>query len=280
MQTQTNLHKQIAQFYDQSSGLWEAVWGEHMHHGYWNGPDDAKSPKQAQIDLMEELIRLAPRLSPGSRVLDMGCGIGGSSTYLAQRYGFDVTGITLSPVQAERARERAKSLGLESKVNFQVTNALKTPFATHSFDLIWSLESGEHMADKKQFLEECYRLLKPGGTLLFATWCCKDGALTAREEKILTEIYRMYHLPYVLSIEAYDQLMEDVGFMPVHSLDWSREVEKFWDLVIDSSLNPAILGRIFQSGWLVVQGALAMRLMRQGYRRGIVRYGVLTGVKA
>jgi tocopherol O-methyltransferase len=279
MQTQTNLHKQIAQFYDQSSGLWEAVWGEHMHHGYWNGPDDAKSPKQAQIDLMEELIRLAPRLSPGSRVLDMGCGIGGSSTYLAQRYGFDVTGITLSPVQAERAGERAKSLGLESKVNFQVTNALKTPFATHSFDLIWSLESGEHMADKKQFLEECYRLLKPGGTLLFATWCCKDGALTAREEKILAEIYRMYHLPYVLSIEAYDQLMEDVGFMPVHSLDWSREVEKFWDLVIDSSLNPAILGRIFQSGWLVVQGALAMRLMRQGYRRGIVRYGVLTGVK-
>ena len=93
MQTQTNLHKRIAQFYDQSSGLWEAVWGEHMHHGYWYGPKDAKSPKQAQIDLIEELIRLAPGLSSDSRVLDMGCGIGGSSTYLAQRYGFDVTGI-------------------------------------------------------------------------------------------------------------------------------------------------------------------------------------------
>jgi tocopherol O-methyltransferase len=279
MQTQKKLHQQIAQFYDQSSGLWEAVWGEHMHHGYWHGPKDVKSPKQAQIDLIEELIRLAPELSPGSRVLDMGCGIGGSSTYLALRYGFDVTGITLSPVQAKRAGERAKSLGLEQQVNFQVANALETPFATHSFDLIWSLESGEHMADKKQFLEEGYRLLKPGGTLLFATWCCKDGAFTPREEKILAEIYRMYHLPYVLSIEAYDQLMRGVGFQKVRSLDWSREVEKFWDLVIDSSLNPAILGRIFQSGWLVVQGALAMRLMRQGYRRGIVRYGVLTGVK-
>jgi tocopherol O-methyltransferase len=279
MQTQTNLHRQIAQFYDQSSGLWEAVWGEHMHHGYWNGPHDAKSPKQAQIDLIEELIRLAP-LSPGSRVLDMGCGIGGSSTYLAQHYGFDVTGITLSPVQAERAGARAKSLGLEQQVRFQVANALEAPFEDNSFDLIWSLESGEHMADKKQCLKECYRLLKPGGTLLFATWCCKDGALTAREEKILAEIYRMYHLPYVLSIEAYDQLMADVGFQQVCSLDWSQEVEKFWDLVIDSSLNVAILGRILQSGGIVVQGALAMRLMRQGYRRGIVRYGVLTGAKA
>ncbi len=280
MQTQTNLHQQIAQFYDQSSGLWEAVWGEHMHHGYWNGPNDVKSPKQAQIDLIEELIQLAPGLSPGNRVLDMGCGIGGSSTYLAQRYGFNVTGITLSPVQAKRAEERTKSLGLEQQVNFQVANALETPFEANSFDLIWSLESGEHMADKKQCLEECYRLLKPGGTLLFATWCCKDGVLTAREEKILSEIYRMYHLPYVLSIEAYDQLIDSIGFKQVHSLDWSREVEKFWDLVIDSSLNPAILGRIVQSGGIVVQGALAMRLMRQGYRRGIVRYGVLTGVKA
>jgi tocopherol O-methyltransferase len=280
MQTQKNLHEQIAQFYDQSSGLWEAVWGEHMHHGYWEGPNDGKSPKQAQIDLIEQLIRLAPKLSPGSRVLDMGCGIGGSSTYLAQRYGFDVTGITLSPVQAKRAGERAKNLGLEQQVNFQVANALATPFSDNSFDLIWSLESGEHMADKKQFLEECYRILKPGGTLLFATWCCKEGTLSAREEKILSEIYRMYHLPYVLSIEAYDQLMESTGFGQVKNFDWSREVEKFWDLVIDSSLNPAIIGRIFQSGWIVVQGALAMRLMRQGYRRGIVHYGVLTGVKA
>ena len=280
MQTQKNLHEQIAQFYDQSSGLWEAVWGEHMHHGYWEGPQDAKSSKQAQIDLIEQLIGLAPKLSSGSRVLDMGCGIGGSSTYLAQRYGVEVTGITLSPVQAKRAGERAKNLGLEQQVNFQVANALETPFDDNSFDLIWSLESGEHMADKKQFLEECYRILKPGGTLLFATWCCKDGVLSAREEKILSEIYRMYHLPYVLSIEAYDQLMESTGFEQVKNFDWSREVEKFWDLVIDSSLNPAVIGRIFQSGWIVVQGALAMRLMRQGYRRGIVHYGVLTGVKA
>lgn len=280
MQTQKNLHEQIAQFYDQSSGLWEAVWGEHMHHGYWDGPNDDKSSKQAQIDLVEQLIGLAPKLSSGSRVLDMGCGIGGSSTYLAQRYGFEVTGITLSPVQAQRAGERAKSLGIEQQVNFQVANALETPFESNSFDLIWSLESGEHMADKKQFLAECYRILKPGGTLLFATWCCKDGALSAREEKILSEIYRMYHLPYVLSIEAYDQLMESTGFEQVKNFDWSRKVEKFWDLVIDSSLNPAVIGRIFQSGWIVVQGALAMRLMRQGYRRGIVHYGVLTGVKA
>lgn len=58
-----------------------------------------------------------------------------------------------------------------SKVNYQVADALHQPFRDGQFDLIWSMESGEHMPDKAQFISELTRVCKPGGKILIVTWC-------------------------------------------------------------------------------------------------------------
>ena len=167
----SNLSQQIQQFYDASSSLWEQIWGEHMHHGYYGGRGrEKKDRRQAQIDLIEEVLDWAG-VEEAKEILDVGCGIGGSSLYLAQKYKANVSGITLSPVQASRGTERAVEAGLETMVQFQVADALNMPFADNSFDFVWSMESGEHMPDKEKFMAECYRVLKPGGTFLMATWC-------------------------------------------------------------------------------------------------------------
>jgi tocopherol O-methyltransferase len=166
----TSLSDQIQSFYDASSGLWESIWGEHMHHGYY-GPTGTvrKDRRQAQIDLIDECLRWA-NVTQAAEILDCGCGIGGSALELATRFNAKVTGITLSPVQANRATERAEATGLAGNTapcaQFQVANALQTPFADESFDFIWSMESGEHMPNKAGFLQECHRILKPGGKLL------------------------------------------------------------------------------------------------------------------
>ena len=83
-------------------------------------------------------------------IVDVGCGIGGSSRYLARKYQAKVNSITLSPVQVQRAVDITAKQGLTELVHFQVANALKQPFQDGSFDLVWSMESGEHMPDKKQ----------------------------------------------------------------------------------------------------------------------------------
>lgn len=102
-----DLYQQIQQFYDASSGLWEEIWGEHMHHGYYGrGGTYRLNRRQAQIDLIEELLAWAEgdtSNNPPSTILDLGCGIGGSSLYLAEKLGAQVTGISLSPVQIKRA---------------------------------------------------------------------------------------------------------------------------------------------------------------------------------
>lgn len=287
----STLYQQIQQFYDASSPLWERVWGEHMHHGYygWQG-QLKKERRQAQIDLIEEFLSwgMGEGLTSGefnqANILDVGCGIGGSTLYLAQKFQAYGTGITLSPVQANRAIERAEAAGLSQQVQFQVANALEMPFADGSFDLVWSLESGEHMPNKIQFLRECYRVLKPGGLFLMATWCHRPvgggaGELTDDERKHLAEIYRVYALPYVISLPEYEAIATRIGFQNIETADWSKAVAPFWDVVIDSAFNiESIIGLLF-SGWTTIQAALSLGLMSRGYQDGLIQFGLLRGTK-
>ncbi|MFN7853596.1 MAG: class I SAM-dependent methyltransferase, partial [Dolichospermum sp.] len=133
------LYKQIQEFYDASSSLWEQIWGEHMHHGYY-GVDgkQVKERRQAQIDLIEELLKWA-NVKSAENILDVGCGIGGSSLYLADKFGANATGITLSPVQAARATERAVAMKLRHKTRFMVAHAQEMRFEDNSCDVVWSL---------------------------------------------------------------------------------------------------------------------------------------------
>ena len=114
----------IAGFYDRSSKLWEDVWGEHMHHGYYN-PPNRTDHQQAQIDLIDEVLKWAGVSDEEDKkpksVVDVGCGIGGSSRHIARKYGCTANGITLSPYQANRGNELAVEQGLQNKCSFQVS---------------------------------------------------------------------------------------------------------------------------------------------------------------
>ncbi|MEA5532858.1 methyltransferase domain-containing protein [Crocosphaera sp. XPORK-15E] len=280
----STLSQQIAQFYDTSSELWEKIWGEHMHHGYYGRAGNYKiNRRQAQIDLIEELLLWA-KVKTVSNFLDVGCGIGGSTLYLAEKFNATATGITLSPVQANRATERAYGVKLNEKTQFQVADALNMPFPDNQFDLVWSLESGEHMPDKQKFFQECYRVLKPGGTFICATWCHRPtnswaGELTADEKRHLQEIYRVYCLPYVISLPEYETIARDCGLKNIRVDDWSIAVAPFWQVVIDSALDLPAIVSLLNSGWTTIEGALSLGLMRHGYERGLIRFGILCGQK-
>jgi tocopherol O-methyltransferase len=286
------LYQRIQQFYDASSGLWEQIWGEHMHHGYY-GLDGSqrKDRRQAQIDLIDELLVWGGVEAPRT-ILDVGCGIGGSTLYLAERYCAKATGITLSPVQAERASQRAQEAKLDYNTapcaQFLVADAQAMPFADNSFDLVWSLESGEHMPNKAQFLQECWRVLKPSGLLLMATWCHRPvlsadrkvaQPLTNDELQHLARIYEVYCLPYVISLTEYAAIAQDIGFHQIRTADWSTAVAPFWQLVIDSALTPMALWGLLRSGWGTIRAALSLGLMSRGYERGLIRYGLLCATK-
>lgn len=283
---QSSLAQRIQMFYDESSQLWEQVWGEHMHHGYYGADRPTNNPQEAQRVLIEKILDWGEVLNTSfesmpQSILDVGCGIGGSTLYLASKYRASAVGITLSPVQAARAMVRAETAGLAGHVGFQVADALAMPFEDHSFDLVWSLESGEHMPDKEQFLRECCRVLKPGGRFIMATWCHRTAQppLTVSEKDHLAQLYRLYHLPYVISLADYETLAQVLPLQELKTADWSETVAPFWNDVVKSALNPQVLLGILTAGWKTIEGAIAIPLMMEGYRTGLIRYGLLTGVK-
>jgi tocopherol O-methyltransferase len=109
--TRSNHKPRIIEHYDIVSPFYRSLWGDHLHHGYWIRGDGSK--EKAQLQLAEHLAQLA-NIKPGSDILDVGCGFGASSVYLAQCYGCNVTGITISPVQVEIATQSAAANGFNA----------------------------------------------------------------------------------------------------------------------------------------------------------------------
>ncbi|KAH7423207.1 hypothetical protein KP509_12G044000 [Ceratopteris richardii] len=290
--TFSELNEGIAHFYDSSSGVWEDIWGEHMHHGYY----DPGLPLQAafsvnhgdaQVRMIEESLKWAeiPEVdSRPQRIIDVGCGIGGSSRHLARKYGAEVIGITLSPRQAQRATSITSAAGLSSKVSFQVADALNQPFPDSHFDFVWSMESGEHMPDKQKFMAELVRVTRPGGRILIVTWCHREllageESLKPNEEELLKRICDAYYLPAWCPASKYTSLAHSMGLQDVKSDDWTQYITLFWPAVILSAFSFRGISGLFKSGWTTIKGALAMYYMVKGYNSGLIKFALITARK-
>ena len=272
-----DLNSRIRNFYDTSTPLWLDVWGEHMHHGYY-GPDGkaSKNDRQAQLDLMEALLGWGG-VEGASHILDAGCGVGGSARFLARRFGSRVYGLTLSPVQARRARQYNEAAGLARQIDIEVRDMLSLGAGDGPFDLIWSLESAEHIADKTALMKLFYERLAPGGRLLMATWCRRPlpPPLSGAEKRMLDRIYRWYHLPPMIAMPELAALAREAGFSSVQTDDWSRAVAPFWGAVIRSAIHWRSLLGLFRAGWSTWRGAWAMQYMQRGFREQLIQFAVL-----
>lgn len=289
----SELNEGIAHFYDTSSGVWEDIWGEHMHHGYYDTGLPRKAAqsvnhREAQIRMIEESLKWAGISEEGEtkpqRIIDVGCGIGGSSRHLARKYGAEVIGITLSPRQASRAAKITSDAGLSSKVSFQVADALNQPFPDKHFDFVWSMESGEHMPDKEKFMSELVRVTKPGGRILIVTWCHREllpneEALKPDEQKLLKKVCDAYYLPAWCAPSKYVNLAQTMGLKDIKSADWTDRITSFWPAVISSALSVKGMLGLFKSGWTTIKGAMAMMHMVKGYNSGLIKFALITARK-
>ena len=226
-----------------ADGILEYYWGEHIHLGYYSAEEMEAGYKkkdfiQAKYDFIDEMMKFGD-IDPekgfkgGAKVLDVGCGFGGTSRYLAKALGPDsqVTGITLSPKQVERGTELAQEQGVPN-VKFMVKDALKMDFADNSFDVVWACESGEHMPDKKAYINEMMRVLKPGGKFVMACWCQRDeskGAFDKRDKRDLNYLYEEWSHPFFVSIETFANFIGETGVMgPVKTANWVDETIASW----------------------------------------------------
>jgi tocopherol O-methyltransferase len=267
----------IASFWDQISEGWRIIWGPHIHHGFYEN-DRMLTPLQAQEILMHKLAAKL-EISAQSKILDVGCGMGGSSLYLAGNYGANVTGITLSCKQKEIAEKQARESQTQ-QVNFKIEDALSlASFENNSFDIVWSLESCEQFYDKALFLQQAFRVLKPGGQLMLATWCSGHEEYADKLAKKYAKLCREFDLPYMPTMAHYRKILENQHFEVKEILDWSAQVQKSWDVGISLVNVMGLLKMLKLGGWRGLRFARQIKLMRDGFYDGRVKYGVFIAKK-
>lgn len=146
----------------------EKSFGRHVHWGYWPEPAEARCDDEDYAEAAErltlELCAMA-EVRAGDRVLDAGCGFGGTLASLNERLGgMDLAGLNIDGRQLERARRQVIPLG-DNRVSFCQGDACRLPFADGSFDRLLAVECIFHFPSREQFFAEACRVLRPGGTL-------------------------------------------------------------------------------------------------------------------
>jgi len=266
---------QVRKHYDRLSFLYRALWGEHLHHGYWNGNE---SIAQAQVQLMEELVRSAA-IPRGATVLDIGCGVGGSALWLAQQFDCRVTGITISPVQARMAARKARALGLSSQLRFLVQDVNHWQPEPSSVDVVWIMESSEHFPNKNEFFARCASAIKPGGTLAVCAWLRRDGSMQDGEQQLLATIAEAMMSASLDSLSSYRQWMRDAGLTVTVADDITRHVEATWAHCSRIAANPALKFLVRFTGAPTRHFVNAFPLMEQAYSTGAMAFGLFVAKK-
>ena len=266
----------VREHYDRLSFFYRALWGEHIHHGYW---ENSETPSSAQEKLIERLATLAC-IKPGSRVLDVGCGLGGSSLWLARHLNCSVLGLNISTVQVSMAKEKARVEGLDGRAEFRVFDANHLDLPTESFDVIWVIECSEHITDKAQFISDCARVLKKGGTLALCAWLKSESLSSPGGEQLVSDVCQGMLCPGLATLQDYTQCMRASGLQLLEASDITQHVKETWTRCEEVVRRQEIKALIGAADERTRQFVDTFSLMREAFESGAMGYGMFAAVKA
>ncbi len=272
----------VASSYDSWTNdfLLEKLWGEHIHLGFYKTPYKLNDFKKAKVEFVHELVEWSGlnKLPKGSRILDVGCGIGGSSRILARDYGFDVLGISISPSQIKRATELTPR---DVNCKFVVMDALDLKLSQGSFDGVWSVEAGPHMPDKQLFADEMLRVLRPGGLLAIADWnrrSVKGKPLSIFERFILNQLLNQWTHPEFSSINGFKNNLLNSPYFggSVETSDWTKFTIHSWnDSIFEGFRRPGVFLKLGPNSLLKgLKEIPTIIMMRWAFAHGLMQFGV------
>lgn len=216
----------IGRHYDSITDGWRYIFGDNFHFGYFKTPGDDLD--RATDNLTDEMASLC-KLTPGTKILDAGCGIGAPAAYLYDKFGSDITGISVSNKGIDLANSRIQGEQYQGKMRFMVADMTVTGFADESFDVIWVMESSHLIKNKGLLFDEFHRLLKPGGSVLLS------DVIRGNRLNLMVKLQNIFKLinnvksfgkGKVETPEHYAKLLRASGYKNIYSRNISNEVEK------------------------------------------------------
>ena len=228
---------------DVARRLWSTADACAIHYGFHDATH-ARTHGEALIHENRVLAELAG-IGRGDEVLDAGCGVGGSSIWLAEHIGARATGISIAPRHIEHAMRNAERRGVSDRVTFRVADYAATGFADESFDVVWGCESFSHAADKNALLREAYRVLRPGGRIIIADGFQCRPARDASEQALYDQFIQGFGVFTTQFWDDYPSALEAARFTNVQRWEKSDAIRPaarrlWWMGVLSAPVAPVL----------------------------------------
>lgn len=251
-----------------------------IHYGFYD--NSARSFDEAAINCNRVLAR-ALGVKLGDHVIDAGCGIGGTSIWLAENVGCNMLAVNIQPMHIEIGRRQVEARGLADRVRFLEADFTRIDAPSASFDALFSIEGLGHGPDKQAFFNEAARLLKPGGRLVVFDYFTKEGDLTLAEERRVSKFKAGWAMPSLPRVSSYRQLATRAGFGNLNWIDTTTNV-------LPASRRMALLSsmalpRTYYRVWRgkrppsVLGNRLSAWLQYRLFRRRTLFYGILSATR-
>ncbi len=219
-------NQEVESYYDQTEIHYRRFWKldkiMSLHYGVWDA--STKSLAEAMLNTNKQLM-LRAGIQKEHHVLDAGCGVGGSSIYMAKHVGCKATGITLSKKQTVTAANYAAREGVSDLVDFQQQDYTNTNFPDGSFDIAWGLESTSTATSKPALFKEMHRVLKPGGKFIVGDFY-KTRDYGIEEDADMQMMLNGWAIADIGTLDQFLKDGEEAGFTLVSIQDYTKDIKR------------------------------------------------------
>jgi ubiquinone/menaquinone biosynthesis C-methylase UbiE len=236
-----------------------------LHYGIRD--ENAKTFAKSLVNTNRVMMEIGGIVAT-DKILDAGCGVGGAAIFLSKTTNAEVVGISLSDKQIEYASKVASKHHPDAKVSFKVMDFTRTSFSDESFDVIWACES-VCQADKKDFINESYRLLKKGGRLIIADFFLTSGDQSDKHAWI-RKWCDTWAVSELISCDLFTAVLTAGGFKSVKSFDYTSNIKHSAKRMYLASLFGALPSELYNLFHPEVS-----RFARGHYKCGYYQYKAL-----
>jgi sarcosine/dimethylglycine N-methyltransferase len=199
------------------SRLMSAAWGGNLHLGLFAHADEPLAPAQRRV---KDRMAVAAAIGPGTRVIEVACGVGGTARYLARECGARVHATNIAEAQLAEARDLTLREELGDRITFDFGDFHQLDAPSHAFDCWWCQEALLYAADKRRVLEEAVRVVRPGGRIVFTDLLLTRAMPSEDRERFAAEL----KAPPIWAIEDWDALLTGMHLRVLERQDWSGHV--------------------------------------------------------
>ena len=222
------IEQDTAQFYDSHDALYREFWDKEgsLHWGVFD--DSTGNDFLTACSNLNNMMVQKGLVDQSARLIDLGCGNGNTSIWLAGSTGCQIQGVDLSGVRVHNARAELENQSeqIKRRVSFEKASITALPFHDQSFTRAWSQATIYHVPDKQKVLLEAYRVLDYGGIFIFDDLIKPKAEVSDNARKY---VYDRLLFDTDFSFAGYQEALENTGFQIIEATDLSEHLKTSYD---------------------------------------------------